>query len=92
MIRTDTAACSHAFLDELTTRELGYSVGFYARADVAAAIEALPPRRGSPPLMPGKVRDGAWVASCPHLLRGLLAARDAGDRPQSKCLPGASCA
>ena len=23
VIRTDTAACSHAFLDELTTRELG---------------------------------------------------------------------
>ena len=42
VIRTDTAACSHAFLDELTTRELGYSVGFYARADVAAAIEPHP--------------------------------------------------
>ena len=69
VIRTDTAACSHAFLDELTTRELGYSVGFYARADVAAAIEALPAQAWVPAVdAEEKVRDGAWVAELSHLL------------------------
>ena len=37
VIRTDTAACTHAFLQTLHQRGVGYSVGFYARDNVAAA-------------------------------------------------------
>jgi len=63
VIRTDTAACTHAFLAELVQRGYGYSVGFYARADVAAAIETLPARAWVPAIdATGVVREGAWVA------------------------------
>lgn len=69
VIRTDTAACTHAFLAELTARNLGYSVGFYARADVAAAIEALQPSAWIPAIdADGVVREGAWVAEITQLL------------------------
>lgn len=69
VIRTDTAACTHAFLGELVERGIGYSVGFYARADVAAAIEALPARAWVPAVdADGVVRDGAWVAELTELL------------------------
>jgi len=70
VIRTDTAACNHAFLAELAERGLGYSLGFYARADVAAVIEALPGDAWVPALDAGEqVRDGAWVAELTALLR-----------------------
>ena len=69
VVRTDTAACTHAFLAALTERGYGYSVGFYARADVAAAIEALPEQAWTPAIdAGGVVRDGAWVAELTHLL------------------------
>ncbi|MFZ5852322.1 MAG: IS1380 family transposase [Actinomycetota bacterium] len=69
VIRTDTAACTHAFLAELNQRGFGYSVGFYARADVAAAIGALTPDAWIPAIdADGVVRDGAWVAELTPLL------------------------
>jgi hypothetical protein len=69
VVRTDTAACTHAFLAELAERGHGYSVGFYARADVAAAIEALDAQAWAPAIDPGGViRDGAWVAELTDLL------------------------
>ena len=69
VVRTDTAACTHAFLAALAERGYGYSVGFYARADVAAAIEALDADAWSPAIEAGGVvRDGAWVAELTHLL------------------------
>jgi hypothetical protein len=69
VIRTDTAACTHAFLDELVSRGIGYTVGFYARADVAAAIETLPASAWIPAIdADGVVRDGAWVAELTDLL------------------------
>ena len=69
VIRTDTAACTHAFLDEVTDRGYGYSVGFYARADVAAAIAALPATAWVPAVdAEEQVRDGAWVAELTELL------------------------
>ena len=52
MVRTDTAACTHAFLELLTDRGHGYTVGFYARADGAEPV----------------ARDGAWVAEITGLL------------------------
>ena len=70
-----TAACTHAILQLLTGRGHGYTVGFYARADVAAAIEALPDQAWAPcidgdPAAGGEPvpRDGAWVAEITHLL------------------------
>ncbi len=70
VVRTDTAACTHAFLQLLTDRGHGYTVGFYARADVAAAIEALPDDAWVPCTddEAGAVRDGAWVAEITGLL------------------------
>jgi hypothetical protein len=75
VVRTDTAACSHPFLDLLTRRGHGYTVGFYARADVAEAIGQVPPEAwapcvdGDPAGGAGPVvRDGAWVAEITHLL------------------------
>ena len=69
VVRTDTAACTHAFLAELTCRGYGYSVGFYARADVAAAIETLDAQAWTPAVEAGGVvRDGAWVAELTDLL------------------------
>jgi hypothetical protein len=63
VIRTDTAACTHAFLDALEQRGIDYTVGFYARADVAAVIEALPASAWTPAIdADGVLRDGAWVA------------------------------
>lgn len=63
VIRTDTAACTHAFLEVLEQRGIDYWVGFYARADVAAAIEALPGSSWVPAIdADGVVREGAWVA------------------------------
>jgi hypothetical protein len=69
VVRTDTAACTHAFLAELTDRGLGYTVGFYARTDVAQAIETVPPQAWVPAIdAEGVVRDGAWVTEITGLL------------------------
>ena len=69
LVRTDTAGCTHAFLAELADRGHGYSVGFYARADVAAAIETLDADAWIPAVEAGGVvRDGAWVAELTELL------------------------
>ena len=63
VIRTDTAGCTHAFLQAVTERKIGYTVGFYARANVAAAVEALPAHAWvSAVNTDGQPRDGAWVA------------------------------
>ena len=63
-IRTDTAACTHDFLQLLTDRRHGYSVGFYARPDVAAALERVPASGWVPTIDDDDrvVRDGAWIA------------------------------
>jgi hypothetical protein len=69
LIRTDTAACTHAFLAELTARNFDYSVGFYARTDVAEAVAALPADAWTAAIDAHEVaRDGAWVAEITHLL------------------------
>ena len=68
-VRTDTAACTHAFLTELTRRGLGYSVGFYARSDVAAALETLDAEAWIPAVDgDAMVRDGAWVSELTQAL------------------------
>lgn len=68
-MRTDTAACTHAFLTELTRRGLGYSVGFYARSDVAAALATLDAEAWIPAVDgDAMVRDGAWVSELTQAL------------------------
>lgn len=63
VLRTDTAGGTHAFLNAVVERGYGYSVGFYARADVAAAIETLPDSAWVPAIdAEAEVREGAWVA------------------------------
>lgn len=63
VIRTDTAACNHAFVRELSEQGFGYSVGFYARAGVATAIDELPAEAWVAAVdADGATRDGAWVA------------------------------
>jgi hypothetical protein len=69
VIRTDTAACTHAFLAALHQHRIGYSVGFYARDNVAAAIAGLPAHAWVPALdTDGGDREGAWVAELTTLL------------------------
>lgn len=63
VIRTDTAACTHDFLQALAERGIDYTVGFYARADVAEAIKVVPASAWVPAIdAEEQVRDGAWVA------------------------------
>lgn len=69
VIRTDTAACTHGFLAALHDRGLGYSVGFYARDNVAAAISVLPAHAWTPAIdAEDQPREGAWVAELTALL------------------------
>lgn len=70
VVRTDTAACTHDFLHLLTDRGHGYSVGFYARGGVAAALDTIP-QSGWIPTIDGddrQIRDGGWVAEITGLL------------------------
>ena len=54
VIRTDTAACTHAFLAELTDRGLGYTVGFspapMSRPPWSHSTPMRGPRRSTPPV------------------------------------------
>lgn len=69
LVRTDTAAASHVFLQRITDLGLEFSIGWYARADVAAAIAALPDTAWLPAVdADGLPRDGAWVAELTDLL------------------------
>jgi hypothetical protein len=63
LVRTDTAAATHAFLQHITDLGLQFSIGWYARADVAAAVTALPAEAWAPAVdADSRPRDGAWVA------------------------------
>jgi hypothetical protein len=63
LIRTDAGGGTHEFLDHLTARRLGYSVGFGLTATMAEAIAAIPAHGWTPAYdSDGDVGDGAWVA------------------------------
>ncbi len=69
LVRTDTAAATHAFLQRITDLGLEFSIGWYARADVAAAIQVLPEQAWLPAVDgDGQPRDGAWIAELTDLL------------------------
>lgn len=63
LVRSDTAGCTHAFLARVADLGLDYSVGFYARSDVAAAVAAVEASAWVPAVdADDQPRDGAWVA------------------------------
>lgn len=69
MIRTDGAGGSHAFLEYLTKRRLGYSIGFGLTDAIVAEISSIPEDGWTPAYdADGKVRDGAWVAELTDMI------------------------
>ncbi|CAM3163457.1 Transposase DDE domain-containing protein [Prescottella defluvii] len=61
LIRTDGAGGTHAFIEYLTKRRLGYSVGFGLTDAMAADVALIPAGVWTPAYdADGKVRDGAW--------------------------------
>lgn len=69
MIRTDGAGGTHALIEYLTKRHLGYSIGFSLTDAMAAKIAMIPKEVWTPAYdADGKVRDGAWVAELTSLL------------------------
>ena len=63
LVRTDSAGATQAFLAELRTRKLQFSVGLAIDAHVGQALLALPQAAWRPAIAAdGRPRDGAWVA------------------------------
>lgn len=64
LVRGDSAACSHEFLDAVRDRGLEFSVGFTLTADVRDAVLKIPEKQWIPAITqdPGEEREGAWVA------------------------------
>ncbi len=69
LIRTDGAGATHGFLDWLSARGLGFSVGWTLAADDEQLIRRLPAAAWTPAYdSAGGVRDGAFVAELTGLL------------------------
>lgn len=69
LIRTDTAGCTHEFLDWITAQRLSYSVGFSLPDDFADTLKRIPKRAWTEAVnADGEIRDGAWVAEVTELL------------------------
>ena len=69
LIRTDSAGGTHEFLNYLTDRGLGYSVGFGLTQTAAQAIDRLLPQVWTPAYdADGTEREGAWVAELTGML------------------------
>jgi hypothetical protein len=67
LVRTDTAGCTHEFVDYLDKRRLSYSVGFFLPD--TTAVDMIPASAWTPAYdADGAVRDGAWVAEATGLL------------------------
>lgn len=64
LVRGDSAACSHDFLDAARERGVEYSVGFTLTADVRDAVLAVPEKRWIEAITqdPNEIREDAWVA------------------------------
>jgi hypothetical protein len=63
LVRSDGGGYSHAFFDAVVARDLEFSIGWQANADVAAAIEVIPERAWTPAYnSDGQPREGADVA------------------------------
>jgi Transposase DDE domain group 1 len=63
VVRTDSAAATHAFTDELRALDSNFVMGLDLTAPVRRAILALPESAWRPAVrQDGGIRDGAWVA------------------------------
>jgi hypothetical protein len=63
VVRTDSAAATHAFTDELRALDLNFVMGLDLTEPVRRAILALPESAWRPAVrQDGETRDGAWVA------------------------------
>ena len=63
LARSDSAGCSHAFVNALRQREVEFSIGFPLSEDIRRAILALPKRRWREAIdQSGQVRESAWIA------------------------------
>lgn len=69
LIRTDGAGGTHQFIEYLTTRHLGYSIGFGLTDTMVEQLALIPEDVWTPAYdADGHVRDGAWVAELTGLL------------------------
>jgi len=69
LVRIDGAGCSHAVLDYLHARRLGYSVGFTLPSDTSDLLEHIPDSAWTDAYdADGQVREGAMVAELTGLL------------------------
>lgn len=70
LLRGDSAACSHDFLDHLRARRVEFSVGFTLTEDVRDAVLALPEAAWVEAITqdPAEIREGAWVAEITEAL------------------------
>lgn len=64
LVRGDSAACSHEFLDAVRARGVEFSVGFTLTEAVRDAVLKVPEKRWVPAITqdPEQEREGAWVA------------------------------
>ena len=63
LARSDSAGCSHAFVNALRERGVEFSIGFPLTEEIRVAILALPKRRWSEAIdQTGHIREAAWVA------------------------------
>ena len=69
IVRTDSAAATHAFTDDLAEANLRFLMGYDLTEPVRSAILGLPERAWRPALrQDGERREGAWVAEISRLL------------------------
>jgi hypothetical protein len=64
LARSDSAGCTHEFIDALRDRGIEFSVGFTLTEDVRQAVLDLPKRAWLEAIGqdPAEIREGAWVA------------------------------
>jgi hypothetical protein len=63
VVRTDSAAATHEFTDELRAARVGFLMGYDLTAGVREAILGVPDAAWRPAIrQDGQTRDGAWVA------------------------------
>ncbi|MHB8671923.1 MAG: IS1380 family transposase [Acidimicrobiales bacterium] len=70
IVRTDTAGCSHGFLDACRSRQVRFCVGHNLTAVVAQAVMEVPAKAWVPAISADgtEEREGAQVAEITHLL------------------------
>jgi hypothetical protein len=69
VVRTDSAAATHEFCDELRAARMNFLMGFDLTEPVRGAILALPESAWTPAIrQDGDERDGAWVAEITEAL------------------------